>query len=558
MPRPRNNLATLADLQREKTDYAMAKRSGQQSRRRRGVPSSGAGADYHYSSESDWLWMQELAWDMYRNDMVVGSIVDKVTEYTVQDGFAFNPQTGDRKLDQDLKDWFTDWSIDPDECDPAGEAVFFEQEQHAFRSTLVGGDLFAVPVADEGPMQCGAVDLIEGQMCRSATRGKNKNILHGVEMQPGTRRRIGYDFANEPIDPWQQVLRSQLTRTPAYYFDDLTGRQEKNVFHVRFTKRAKQTRGVTAFTPLFNVANYHDDIQFLSLVQKRNAALFVFLEQRSAQFDPKYLAADIKMGTDVTAEKALSEVEALNKKIDAVSPGSILRSLPGSQLELNTTNIPAPEHFMHTELLLTLLGINLGFPLVMTLMDVKQGSYSSIRSAVTMAKNGFLRNQTRLMMRFHQPYMRFKMLKRAERDRAFAKLVRDSVKPGAKINVFSYWWTAPKWESIDPGKDASAELVRSTSMQESPRRLANERGREWTDIVRETIADRRQAIRLAVRESQKINSEFKLEGQAAVAWRDLAPLPVPERVTVTLTDSGGGEDQQPPKPPAPEQQPAKS
>ena len=47
----------LAEVHRARRDYNMAKRTGAQRRKRRGVPSQGAGADYHYRSESDWLWM---------------------------------------------------------------------------------------------------------------------------------------------------------------------------------------------------------------------------------------------------------------------------------------------------------------------------------------------------------------------------------------------------------------------------------------------------------------------------------------------------------------------
>jgi capsid protein len=530
----------LTEIDGAKSDYTMAKRSGAQHRRRRGVPSQGAGADYHYRGEPDWLWMQELAWDMYRNDMVLSSIVNRVKEHTMQDGFDYDPQTGDKKLDKDQKDWWADVSIDPDECSPDGESVFCDQEEAVFLSTIVGGDVFGLPQGHEtDDLLDGTVQLVESQMCRSPSRSVRENIVHGVEMVKLTRRRTGYWMLDEPINPYETVLKRNLHRVPAYYFDELTQRNERSVFHVAFRQRSNQTRGLTAFAPLFQVANYHDDIQFLELVRKRAAALFVFIRKRIANFDAKYLAAELSVGKDVTAEKARDEVEAINAQFREVNAGSVLTGLPGEELELNATNIPAPEHFSHTDLLLTFLGINLGFPLVMVTMDASQGSYSSIRGAVDMARQGFMRNQRRLKTRFHIPYMRFKILKLAEKDPAIGKLVEKSLRPNSKVDIFSHWWNSPKWGAIDPIKDASADLIRSTSMQESPRRIAHDRGREWSDIVQETIVDRRMAIEGALEAAAEINQKSKLEGANVVTWRDLAPLPLPERVTLRINENPG-------------------
>ena len=72
-----------AEFDGMRADYEAAKRSSRFQRRRRGVPTMGAGADYHYASESDYLWMQEAARDIYRNDVVVGQITDRAVVNTI-------------------------------------------------------------------------------------------------------------------------------------------------------------------------------------------------------------------------------------------------------------------------------------------------------------------------------------------------------------------------------------------------------------------------------------------------------------------------------------------
>ena len=62
---------------------------------------------------------------------------------------------------------------------------------------------------------------------------------------------------------------------------------------------------------------------------------------------------------------------------------------------------------------------------------------------------------------------------------------------------------------------------------------------EWPDIVREMVEDRQLAIETAIAAAKKLNAGAKLEGSDVVSWRDLAPLPTPERVTVALSGDTG-------------------
>jgi hypothetical protein len=75
-------------------------------------------------------------------------------------------------------------------------------------------------------------------------------------------------------------------------------------------------------------------------------------------------------------------------------------------------------------------------------------------------------------------------------------------------------------------------------MQTSHRRLAMERGIEWRDIVRETVEDRKQAIEAALEAAKSINETHQLEAGDVVSWRDLAPLPLNDRLSVFLGEAG--------------------
>ena len=522
--------ADLLSIDAARSDYAMAKRSGAQKRRVRGVPSQGAGADYHYRSESDWLWMGELAWDIYRNNMVVGSIVDRAVEQQLQDGFGYNPDTGDKGLDADLVAWWKETAEDTSECDPANELTFADQTEMVTRSTLVAGDIFGLPMED------GTVELKEFHLCRTPTYNtrEKKNIFHGVEKNPETRRRLAYHFLHEPIDPFKHatIKKDDLNRLPAYDEDG-----ERTIFHVRFPKRTHQTRGLTAFAPIFDVAGYHDDVQFLTLVRARASSLFLFVEERLPNFDPAYLAAEMRLGVDATRNKA-EEYEQNQRQYSEVGPASVLRGLPGASIKPWSANIPHAEFFAHSKLLLTFIGINLGMPLVMALMDASETNFSGYRGAVEQARMGFRKNQQRLVRRWHRPYLRFKILKRAEKDAAFARWIDKTENPRSKVNVFRHQWQLPAWPYINPMEDATSVLIRSANSQSSLRRLAAEQGMEWDELSTEIPVDRAKLTRNALIEAQKLIGEFNLpttpEYLDVLAQR-LGPLPNPERMQFSIS-----------------------
>jgi capsid protein len=521
----------LSGLDRARSDYSMAKRSGAQKPRPRGVPSQGAGADYHYRTESDWLWMCELAWDIYRNNMCIGSIVDRAVEQTLQDGFSYDPNTGDKKLDEDMREW---WSAVSEEsnCDPSGELSFADQEEIVLRSVLVGGDIFALPMED------GSVGLNESQFCRSPSRKTKQNIAHGVEQETGTRRRTNYWFLDSPINPFQQatISKSDLKPIPAYAHSDITDREERNVFHVRVPKRVNQTRGLTSFAPIFDVAGYHDDVQFLKLVQARASSLFVFVRNRTAMFDPQYLAAETGLGPDVTADKARDVLDQ-ERQYKSVAAGSELKGLPGEQIAPWSSTVPNPEFFPHVKLLLTFVGINLGMPLVMALMDASETNFSGYRGAVDQARQGFKKNQRRLIARFHRPYLRFKIIKRAESDSVFRAQVERSLNPRTKVDVFRHKWNPPNWPYIEPTKDATADLIRDANMLTSPRRRNQERGQEWSEIYRETADDRDAAFRYALDKAAQVKKDYPdLEMPLEQVARMYAPLPMPTGVSVSIRE----------------------
>jgi capsid protein len=189
------------------------------------------------------------------------------------------------------------------------------------------------------------------------------------------------------------------------------------------------------------------------------------------------------------------------------------RSRPGGKLVGFSPNVPNPEFFEHSMLILTFISINLGLPVQLLLLDPKQTNFSGWRGAMDQARLGFRKLQRWLARSFHSRVYRWKVRQWMSEDRR---------------------WNPPRWPYIEPMKDAAAGILRVRNLQTSPRRLASENGYEWPEITRETRQDNGSVIRMMKEEAAKINKEFP-DDPDRVSWREVLCLPTPDRVGAQVT-----------------------
>jgi len=486
---------TLADaFAGLRNDYAAAK-SNRFRRQRTGVPSLGAGADYHYRSEAEFLRILEYARDMDRNDSIVGQTVDRAVTNTVQSGFALDPQTGDEKLDKDLLARWQDWAEDPDACDLAGEHAFADMEGLVLRSAFVDGDILALPT------EPGSIELVEGHRLRTP-RSTKRNVVHGVLLDD-RRRRLEYWLTRRDINPNSALHKvSDIRPYPAR---DAEGR--RLVFHVYNPKRVSQTRGVSALAPIFDLLGMFEDINFAKLVQQQVVSCFAVFRQRQHEYD----------GTGVVqrgAESTETQSDGSTRTLQGIAPGMDVLGEPGEELKGFSPNVPNPEFFEHVKLILTLVGVNLGLPLVLLLMDASETNFSGWRGAVDQARLGFRRNQVWLIRQFHRPVYLWKLRQWMAGDEALTKAAAKR-----RVDITRHRWNPPTWPYIQPLQDAQADKLRVAAGLTSMRRVQAERGRDEDEVAREIVADNANRIELAIGEAERINLEH---ADAAVDWRELA------------------------------------
>lgn len=521
-PKSKTPIGSVSEqFEQMRGDYDSAKSS--RFRRRRVVPASGSNSDYHYRNINDYLKIMEYARDMDRNDCVLGSIIDRATINTIQDGATLDFDTGDHVLDEELLGGWNEWAYDPSNCDISGEDTFADMEGKAFRSSKVDGDIWGIGTDDD------YLQWMEGHRCRSPSRTA-KPIFQGVELGNG-RRPLAAWFTNEDLGfGVGQMLVRDFTR---YDVRDRDG--VRRVFQVQTStkKRFGQTRGISALSPIFDLIGMHDDIEFAAVLKQQIQNALIFFKERDKDF---------KGGP----EEAFGETETISRDdgsietIEGIGVGTMLKGKPGEKLSGFSPTVPGAEFFPHVKLILTLLGINFGMPLVLVLMDASESNFSGWRGAFEQAKLGFRQNQRQMIRRFNDPVLAWHLASRAKRSSSLERSL-EKIRRNAKTSRAPwYCWHLPSWPYVQPVDDRTADLLAVANYQESPSTNMAKNGIDHDREIRRCISDRGKAIEWAMAEAERLNQIRKnlgITNQPEVKWDQLYTPPQPKFVTMTVSES---------------------
>jgi hypothetical protein len=163
-------------------------------------------------------------------------------------------------------------------------------------------------------------------------------------------------------------------------------------------------------------------------------------------------------------------------------------------------------------MMLQIVGVNIGMPLILMLMDGSETNFSGWRGAMDQAKMGFKHNQKWFSRKLCRPTYIWRVRRRISAEpairHAFEKL-------GTK--VFDHRWDCPRWPYVQPLQDAQADSMQVEKRLTSPRRKSSERGIEQVDLAIEIVADNKDMIIRAIQGAKEIKA---LTGEK-VDWHEL-------------------------------------
>lgn len=499
----------LKDLQ---ADYDAAKSS----RFKRARIGLGGGADAHLGQGGDYWNLREMARDMVRNDGVLGQAVERAVRNIHRTGFDLEVQTADKALNGEVWAAFDEWSRSKRACDARGLNTFRRQGDMVLTAKYVDGDIFALPLED------GYLQIIEGDRCLTPSNTRRR-VVHGVLLD-GLDRPQQYWFV--PPGAGNRFVRKVSDVVPYDAWDETNN--EPSVLHIFRASRYSATRGVPVFTPVANIASMFDDLNFAKLVQAQVVsciAAFILNDGIPA------------MGPQTNVSEGSVDGGLSTRIEEKLRPGLIKRLPKNADIKAFTPNVPNAEYFEHARLLLRIVGVNLGLPLTLMMLDTENTTFHGYRGELQQAQLGFEVQQQDLIEDWYTPVYRWKLRQFVESGVLKSVVARKMLDDGS---IFAHKWTPPAWPYVDPLKDAQADTLMQDSLLDSPRGVHASRGRDHDDVVDETITDNGKLIEKALKEAQRLNGVDKTAG---VTWRDVVnPRPDGLARSLTLaaqTEAGG-------------------
>ncbi len=472
-----------------------AARPSRFSRERTGLGGTG---DAHTLGTLDLWRIRETSRDQERNDKLIGQMVERAVNNIIGDGPTPIPQTGSPELDERIKQNWSEWAKDPSRVDTAKTWDFHGLVCLWLRQMFVDGDIFIRPAGES--MQTLEADWIDSGL-------GSRNTIHGVELSP-VRAPVAYHLRMPTLaDNWLKGFGG--ASSPAQILPAFDSAGNRLVFHLAKPNRYSTTRGMPALTPAIEAMGMIDDIQFAKLIQLQMSACIGLIVTR----DPKertYLGAR-ELVTDPLGGQVNQE---------HIEPGGTLYFKQGESVSTLNPNVNATEFAEFMRFLLRMVGGNLGLPLSISMLDASQTNFHGYRGEIDQAKKDFAKNQRVLESRALVPLYSHLV-------RWWAAVEGWPIPAGARLT--RHKWAHAAFPYINPMQDIQADALALEHLMVSPRDLCAERGRNWDEIVEETIADRVMAIESAAEALAALQSRYpSLEG---LTWRDVINMPSPKGTT---------------------------
>ena len=357
--------------------------------------------------------------------------------------------------------WF-EWT---DEADAEGFTDFYGLQRRAAREVFMAGEVFfrfRPRRVEDGLLVPLQLQMIPSEMLplsRNVQVPGGNTIRQGIEFDP-LGRRVAYHFLRRhPGDVTDPGLTGETVRVPA-----------SEVIHVIDPVDAGQLRGISRFAPaivkLFLLDQYDD----AELDRKKVAAMHALFITTPAPAEPFDVAE-----SDEAGERTMD-----------LEPGQIVTLEPGEEIQ---TSAPADvgqtyEPFQYRTLLQ--VSAALGIPYAHLSNDMLKANYSNSRMA--------LLEYRRRVEAWQHAVMVWQFCRRV-----WARWMDTAVLSGAlaipdyearRREYSACAWLPPRWDWVDPLKDARAEIEQIEAGLKSRTQALAERGYDATQVDAEIASDR--------------------------------------------------------------------
>lgn len=371
-------------------------------------------------------------------------------------GTGIKPQSGIPNLAQEFESW-TDWA------DADLLTDHYGQQAAVVRSLVVNGEAVAL-ILDDGTIRL----LDPEQLDRNATReiGNGARVVQGVEFD-GRGRRVAYHIRqDQPGAPF--ATSYDVIRVPA-----------AQVLHIFRPIFPGQVRGLSWFAPvLLRLADHDKSIDAQLQKQLVSALLTGFV------ISPDGGAAGF-MNDDGTASGTVEP---------SLEPGTMRVLKPGEDVRFSDPGAIGDEAINFLKITAKEISAGLGIPAHVLTGDLTEANYSSLRAGlIEWRRRVEALQHSVVVFQFVRPVWRNFVLRR------FLAGANDM--PGFERNSDRYFaakFIVPKFDHVDPLKDAEAETLAIALGLMSRRQAVAARGYDIEALDAEIAADRSREQRLGL------------------------------------------------------------
>lgn len=361
--------------------------------------------------------------DLVRNNPIAANAVQVLVNNMVGTGIRPRAAAKNKALNKTVDRLWKRWS---QQCDADGHTDFHGLVSLAVREMIEGGEVFAIRrhrKRRDGlavPLQ---IELKEADHLDAAKFGQNADggrIAHGIEYDGEGRRRAYWLFPDHPGD-----------QTPAF-----TRRMEvvrmdaARVAHL-FERQRIQNRGVPWGTPAMRALRDLDDWQTAELVRKKTEACLV----------------GVVLGADEDQQSIAPVIQdADGNRVEQFEPGLIAYARGGKDIKFNQPSTTAGvSEWNRVQQRIICAGFRTPYELVTG--DLSQTNFSSSRVGL----NEFRRMVESLQWETIIPMLCDRIWNWFLEAAHTAGLIPHTDVPAE--------WAPPKFESVNPLQDATADLV---------------------------------------------------------------------------------------------------
>jgi lambda family phage portal protein len=379
------------------------------------------------------IWLRNRGRDLVRNNPYAARAIEELAGNVVGTGIVPKAKTGNPGIDKVID---AEWPFFAEACDTPQRLDFYGMQTLTVRTMAESGEAlvrFRPQPADFGlriPLQ---LQMLEADFLDQArTMGLvNGHVMEGVQFDDMGRRVAYWLFSYHPGGVLILNPRGGIVSQPV---------PAEQIMHVYRVLRPGQVRGVPWLAPVMVALRDLDDYCDAERIRKKiEACVTAFVEQpEGIDGDPLGLAS-----TD----------PASGLPVESFEPGMVEYLKPGQAVKFN--NPPAAggyREYKMTELQGIMAGI--GLPYELGTGDMSQVNYSSWRGGMLGFRNTVEAYRWLTLI----PLFCMPVWRRFIDTLMLQGKIPRSAAQDEQVSLRTVQWTAPRFESVDPVKDAEAVL----------------------------------------------------------------------------------------------------